>query len=90
MEQSATPSMASAGAVILRSLPWSGDVVDPMEVARKVWRAMERQRIAEDAAFRTERAKARRVANTPWNTPRADASEHKRDLADRSARRLVS
>jgi len=61
--------MASAGAVILRSLPWSGEVIDPMEVARKVWAAMDRQREVEEKAATVSAGAARRAANTPWNTP---------------------
>jgi len=64
-----SPTMASAGAIVLKSIPWSGEGADPRRVAERVWDAMERQRIEDGVALRAEAARARDAANTPWNTP---------------------
>lgn len=69
-----TPAMAGAGARVLRSLPWSGEVVDPMEVARKVWRAMDHQRQLDERETASRRDVARVASLTslkPWNTLQA-------------------
>lgn len=62
----ASAGMIAAGAVVLRSLPWTGTLADQSDVAQKVFDAMERQRETE---FQEARHAARQAANTPWNTP---------------------
>ncbi len=69
MRNPVTPSMAAVGAMVLRSLPWSGEVADPAHLARLLYGKMEEQRLVDERSFAAKRHAARAAANTPWNTP---------------------
>ena len=71
MQHPITDLMRSAGAVVLKSLPWTGQRADAGDVASRVYRAMESQRIADELDERDRALDRRRAANTPWDAPRA-------------------
>ncbi len=63
-----TPAMATAGALALRSAR-SGDY--DKGAVRRIWEAMERQRLHGEAVERAAATARRMALNTPWNTPEA-------------------
>ena len=78
--------MASAGAIVLKSQPWSFSAKSPWprRVAEQVWEAMERQRIEDGIALRNEASAARARFNTPWSLGER-ITQHRGGAADRKS-----